>query len=547
LWWLSLTTDPESDYWFWDGVAAFNGLRTKTFSLPVSDAEPADGQLTLRLHGASSTNHLLTISTGNGTSLGQVAFSGDDAYQSAPLTVPASELVDAGQLDIEITAEDSPSGAWSAVLIDGFELTWLRSYRANQGTLSYPADGDTSVFGYNGAELVTLSILDPDSPAWVDGGDVIPQSGGFAYAASLPLGEYITVDASATLKPQSMELDGGANLAAGNLRADYVVITHSELMDAAEALAAYRSAEFQTLVVDIQDVYDSFTHGEPRPQAIKAFAAASQSWKTPPRYFTIMGDGSFDYRDLMGTGYNFVSPQMFGNSNGIYASDTLLGDVDGDGVPELAFGRIPVKSNTEGLAYVDKLIAYEAGIGNLPSLLLSDVPDRGGDFKWSSIQVGEEIGDNIININLQDSSIGEARSQFESELDQGVRLVNYIGHGGIDRVARQGLIVNADASVMDNGVTPGFVGLSCLINNYSIPGFDGLGERLVVEADAGMISSWAATGESFNDQATRLAIEFHSLQGDHERIGDAIIATFQSRPLLVPVYTLIGDAAHRIQ
>jgi hypothetical protein len=100
---------------------------------------------------------------------------------------------------------------------------------------------------------------------------------------------------------------------------------------------------------------------------------------------------------------------------------------------------------------------------------------------------------------------------------------------------------------MDNIITPSFVGLSCLINFYAVPGWDGLGERLVVQPGAGMVVSWASSGESYNDQATMLGIRFHGIQGDYERLGDAIIATFQASPYLVPVYTLLGDPALRMQ
>ena len=75
-----------------------------------------------------------------------------------------------------------------------------------------------------------------------------------------------------------MELDAKSDLTATNNRADYVIITQSELMEAANALASYRGADFKTLVVDIQDIYDEFTFGEPLSTAMQAFAAASQSW-----------------------------------------------------------------------------------------------------------------------------------------------------------------------------------------------------------------------------------------------------------------------------
>jgi hypothetical protein len=69
----------------------------------------------------------------------------------------------------------------------------------------------------------------------------------------------------------------------------------------------------------------------------------------------------------------------------------------------------------------------------------------------------------------------------------------------------------------------------------------------VVDPDAGMMVSWAASGESYNDQATALGVQFHGTQDSYERLGDAIVGTFQAMPFLVPVYTLIGDPALRLQ
>ena len=173
----------------------------------------------------------------------------------------------------------------------------------------------------------------------------------------------------------------------------------------------HMAANLRTMVVDIQEVYDEYTDGEPYPWALQLFAQSSQNWKTKPRYFVIFGDGSFDYRDINGTGYNFVSPQMFGSSNGIYASDTLLGDLNGDGRPEVAFGRIPVKSVTEGLAYLAKLQAYEAGIGELPSLLVADKGDKGGDFSCSTYRVQQEVPGLVHNLDLKTTDIDTARAE----------------------------------------------------------------------------------------------------------------------------------------
>jgi len=546
LFWLSLSNDPTDDIWFWTILSPFGS--TFPVSLPVPGSVAVEGELRLRLWGASNADHVMNVATSAASGsvpIGKVSFSGNVAHESDPLVIPASVL--GGEtLELVVTLENNPS-AYSSVLIDGFDVSWERAYSADAGQLEYPADGATSVYGLATNKVVTMDVMNPTAPLWIDGGKVRPAGAGYVFSAKLGPGEYVSAESVQVLKPLYMELDSTPDLFDKKNRAEYVIITNEELMEAAEALSDYRSGGLSTMVVDIQDIYDAFSYGELHPDAINAFAKASQTWKTKPRYMVILGDGSFDYRDIMGTGYNLVSPKMFGSSNGLFASDTLQGDIDGDGIPEVAFGRIPVKSNAEGLAYVAKLQNYEAGIGELPSLLLSDIPDKGGDFAFSTHLVQQQIGDDTVLIDLGNTDINSARLELEYQMDEGVRMVNYLGHGGMDRVSAHGLIVNGDESTMNNLVTPGFVGLSCLINNYSIPGWDGLGERLVVAEDGGMIVSWAATGESYNEQATLLGIKFHELLGEHQRLGDAIIATLQERPYLVPVYTLLGDPALLVQ
>jgi hypothetical protein len=428
LWWLSATTDPESDYWFWNKVNTGPG---ETYILPVPGAQELDGELKLRLWGAFDVEREVTVKSA-GMEIGSFSFSGNVEYETPILTLDA-ELFTGDTLELEITTTGG------SVLVDGFEVTWQRDYHAKAGALEYPADGATRVTGFDSDQVVTMDVTVPTAPLWVAGGATAPDGAGFVYTASLLPGEYASMETSQVLKPASMELDDKSDLRNINHRADYVVISHAELMDAADALAQHHRPGLKTMVVDIRDIYDEFTAGEPLPSAINQFAKASQSWKTAPRYFAILGDGSFDYRDIMGTGYNFISPQMYGTSNGLFASDTLLGDIDEDGIPELAFGRIPVKSNAEGLAYVSKLANYESGIGELPSLLLTDISDKGGDFTYSQLQVEEQIKGSTININLQKTDIASARDELDFELAGGVRMINYLpGPDRQRRCARHG-------------------------------------------------------------------------------------------------------------
>ena len=91
LWWLSLSTDPADDYWFWTILSPF--ATTLPVSVPVPASQAADGELTLRLWGASNAAHRLTVRTASGVELGDVEFTGNVEYTTpVPLTIPAAVL-----------------------------------------------------------------------------------------------------------------------------------------------------------------------------------------------------------------------------------------------------------------------------------------------------------------------------------------------------------------------------------------------------------------------------------------------------------------------
>ena len=58
--------------------------------------------------------------------------------------------------------------------------------------------------------------------------------------------------------------------------------------------------------------------------------------------------------------------------------------------------------------------------------------------------------------------------------------MNYVGHGGLDRLASEGLLVTADADALTNGERlPVVTALTCTINRFEVPGFVPLGAALV--------------------------------------------------------------------
>ena len=132
---------------------------------------------------------------------------------------------------------------------------------------------------------------------------------------------------------------------------------------------------------------DEFNDGVADPAAIRRFLAhAVATWARPPRFAVLAGDGSYDYRNRMGGGAPVVPPMLVPTPYGLFASDAWFADVDSDRVPEVAVGRLPVRTPGGLEALVAKIVAAEAADGPWRSaaLFLADQSDDAGDFRAQS-------------------------------------------------------------------------------------------------------------------------------------------------------------------
>ena len=133
----------------------------------------------------------------------------------------------------------------------------------------------------------------------------------------------------------SLELDIPSAWKSPQNGADYILITHQDLMSSAMTLADYHAGSgLRVATVDIEDIYDEFNYGVFNPQAIRDFLAyAYQNWQAPaPVYVLLLGEASYDYRNLLGIGrVNYVPTQMIETILlGETASDNWLVAFNGD-------------------------------------------------------------------------------------------------------------------------------------------------------------------------------------------------------------------------
>ncbi len=148
--------------------------------------------------------------------------------------------------------------------------------------------------------------------------------------------------------------------------------------EAVQPLADFRAAQgLRVRVVDAEALYNAFTDGLVHPEAFRRFSAAgvTNGAGQTLRYLLFAGLGGYDYKlEVFGLGEKGRYPALFplyllpqveiDPAASIYAAymlpnDTVLGDVVGNGAPEVAVGRFLATNAADLACMVTKTIRYE--------------------------------------------------------------------------------------------------------------------------------------------------------------------------------------------
>ena len=298
---------------------------------------------------------------------------------------------------------------------------------------------------------------------------------------------------------------------------DYVVITTSRFRRGVDPLVAHRRADgLKPVVVEARAIYDAYGEGRFGPAPISAFLKdAAAKWRVKPRFLLLVGDADLDV-DFQSENETLPTNLVRTAYNGATASDAVYGDLEGDEMPELAVGRLPVRSPEDLVAVVRRIIKSEtepisgswrreavffAGEGRFGPAVDKLIENVAGNLVAKEIPPEFAVTMTYGNPNSAWFwPAAEFNDAVIASFNRGAALFNYVGHGyaeGFDRVEADGkrypILRGDDVLRLNNGGKAGLVSIiACSTGHFDDAKTDCVAERMLAK-DGGPLAIFASS------------------------------------------------------
>lgn len=291
--------------------------------------------------------------------------------------------------------------------------------------------------------------------------------------------------------------------------ADYLIIAHPSFIgEPLQAFAQRKTDEgLNTQIVNWLDIVQDFGYGIPTPQALRTFLTlANQEFNY--EYVLLVGGHSYDYLDYNNQGaINFI-PTWHRPIDIIQQAptDTPFIELDGDGKPDKAIGRWPVRTQDDLTTIIQKNNEWhDNGMNNARSaLFIAEQIEANRDFdqlleqsmtqvskRWDDIE--RVYMDDILS-NTPSNAINTARQTILDTINSGVGLTVFNGHGSPSSWTFQSLVSWQHLQQLENSGLPTMVmPLACYTTYYQTPTVNSLAHQwLFNQQDNGQSSGAVA-------------------------------------------------------
>ena len=550
----------DAENWFGSLVSPVPTEVTLTLT-HLDPAAPSAAQLQVTLQGvtsdeAVSPDHRVAVFV-NEQAVGELVFDGVES-EATPFAVPHA-LLQEGANTVRLVAQ----GAVDYSLVDAVRLSYWHTYEADADRLRFTVGGGQPVHvrGFASAAIHLLDITDPAAPHEVAGTLVPEHPGSWAVVAQVdgPGTRTLLAFTDATvLAPAVVEANQPSALHADTQANDYLVITHDTFAESLQPLVALRAGQGHVAaLVDIEDLLSLHTF----VRGTRLLTRAQTRWRRPPAFVVLAGDATVDPRDYAGFGdADFVPTKMVAMDSVTLesATDEWFGDLDDDGLAELALGRLPMRTVAHAETMVAKLVGYEqaaAGAWTKQVVLLTDADEPTWSFEADSATLAAALpADYTAHEVFGGAGTAAARAALFDRVAQGQLLVNYLGHGSTTVWGKNAdLLARADVTDAWHPGTrlPVVVAMNCLNGLFQgIYGEESLAEAFL-RAPEGAVATWASSSLTYAapQAAANQAFFRLTFQGAYATLGETVVAakrTVSDRDVRRS-WIFFGDPAMRLK
>jgi hypothetical protein len=585
----------DQEVWFWHRMSPLE-THPVAIDLPIQDVDATSPAL-LRVHfrGWSrpprrngQADHQVELVL-NGRRLGFTDWDNDvDGFLFEAALRPSALRSGPNRLELRVPRRVETGGSRAAVdvvLLNWIEVLYRRRPVPPVEPIRLEPTTDDCLAFEAGSEARLLLYDEAGGRVSLD----VPR-GGRGSIKWRPEGSIWVVPRGGWRSPAAITADRPSDLRARGHEADYLILSHSRLLEAVEPLAEFhRRRGLRVSVIDIEDVYDEFNHSIVHPEAIRDFLehAYRAGGDAPPRYVLLVGDASWDPRNSEAVNENYAdwtfqtreTDSFVKNTSTSYArgsrdnhrnlipswphpthqghaaTDHRFVDF-GEGAPAMAIGRFPVVLPAEVTAIVTKTLRYaeRPAEGDWRNRILWITNEQSGMQRLSDRLAGEFPGfsaEKIYPLPTEPSN-ADHRQRLLRAFDRGQLLVHFIGHGGryIWRTGPPDLEKNHDLFTLEDldelrahSRLPVVLSMTCYSAPFDHPNADSIGEKLLRIRDRGAVAVVAASWRnSPTEETSRLLLEEFTKPGT---IGEAFARAKRrsTNREFVYQYNLLGDPA----
>jgi hypothetical protein len=525
----------------------------------------------------------------NGSHIGSLNWS--TSYDYDPLDMPVLEAEVANLVQGANTF--TVNKTWgNAMYILWYEVFYNRPLQAVSGFLDFYAPSESGsahmvLNGYPVGTLYIFDVTDRESPVFLEGWQRTGQGAELEDILDGTPRHYIALHTSA-LKHPDIEIATVTSLRDDPVCPDMVVIYNGMFQEAAAVIGNLRAGGVPyapnpyVKTIDVQSVYDNFSCGRKDPIAIRNYLkflydSFDDGGEPVLRYVLLIGNGTYDARDRLGRGNDFLPLYMnrnYANEQSAVEDDDFYVKLDEgyDRYTDVAIGRLCVLDRSEANGWADLLVTYSGGADlgawrNKVILVADDEFGPRSDEEFYFMNDAEDMCDDesgqfprfvdfkkvyLHHYPLVGSRKPAARRDLLDSWSEGALIVNYAGHGSPYQMASEFVMEDSDVYSLTNGTRrPVVISFSCTTGNLESPYRRSLSQVMCAYAGGGAIATISAVEPTYPAPNTILNRElFEALFTSRDSTGTEPVgyALQLAKMKLTSItnnakYALLGDPA----